>query len=163
MELLNKMQIKPDSTVWRALLAECKVHRDVTLAEWAAEKLFGLVPNDAVPYILLSNLYSSAGRWEDVARIRSLMKSRGVSKESGCSWIEVGSIVHVFHVEDREHPRMAEIYAKVEEMIGRLSSRCKIWQWRERRWGWLTTVRSWRWHLGLLTVPWAPRCRCTST
>jgi len=119
-ELLDQMQIKADSIVWKALLAACKVHHDVSLAEWAAEKLFRLVPNDAVPYILLSNLYSSAGRWVDVARIRSLMKSRGVSKEPGCSWIEVGSIVHVFHVEDRGHPLMAEIYAKVEDMIGRI-------------------------------------------
>lgn len=116
-ELLNQMTTKPDATVWKALLAACRVHRNMELGERAAQSLFELEPKNAVPYVLLSNIYSAAGRWHEVAKIRRLMKARGVSKEPGCSWIEVNSVVHTFLVEDRSHPRMVEIYSKVDAMM----------------------------------------------
>ncbi|KAK6920190.1 Pentatricopeptide repeat [Dillenia turbinata] len=75
--------IKPDATVWKALLAACRVHKNVELAERAAYNLFELEPLNAMPYVLLSNIYSASGRWEDAARTRRLMKSRGVNKEPG--------------------------------------------------------------------------------
>ncbi|KAF9626425.1 hypothetical protein IFM89_033244 [Coptis chinensis] len=115
--LLNKMTVKPDSTLWKALLAACRMHGDFEFAERAAQNLFELEPENAMPYVLLSNIYSSACKWDDAARIRSLMKSRGVTKEPGCSWMEINSVVHRFMAEDRSHPRMAEIYAKVQEII----------------------------------------------
>ncbi|KAJ0972182.1 hypothetical protein J5N97_020141 [Dioscorea zingiberensis] len=122
--LLNQMRFEPDATVWKALLSACRVHLNggfaLALAERTAGILFNLAPNDAVPYVLLSNIYSKLRRWNDVARIRALMKARGVSKEPGCSWIEAGGVVHVFHVDDHGHPRTAEIYAKVEEMMGKI-------------------------------------------
>ncbi|XP_039122729.1 putative pentatricopeptide repeat-containing protein At2g01510 [Dioscorea cayenensis subsp. rotundata] len=122
--LMNRMRFEPDATVWKALLSGCRVHLNsgfaLQVAERAAEILFKIAPNDAVPYVLLSNIYSKIRRWGDVAKIRALMKARGVSKEPGCSWMEVGGVVHVFHVEDHVHPRTAEIYAKVDEMMGRI-------------------------------------------
>ncbi|KAE8665831.1 Shaggy-like protein kinase 32 isoform 1 [Hibiscus syriacus] len=71
--------IKPDATVWKALLAACRVHGK----ERAANNLFELEPTNAVPYIMLSNMYSAAGKWENATRIRRTMKSRGLSKEPG--------------------------------------------------------------------------------
>ncbi|KAK9121306.1 hypothetical protein Syun_018923 [Stephania yunnanensis] len=116
-ELLNQMTVKPDAAVWKALLAACRVHRNLGLGEIAAENLFELEPRNAMPYVLLSNIYSAAGRWADAARIRSLMKLRGVIKDPGCSWMELNGKVHTFTVEDRDHQRMAEIYDKVDEML----------------------------------------------
>ncbi|WVZ67915.1 LOW QUALITY PROTEIN: hypothetical protein U9M48_016929 [Paspalum notatum var. saurae] len=109
-----------DATVWKALLGACRVHRNAELAERAAEMVWRLDPTDAVPYVMLSNLYSRARRWGDVARIRALMKSRGVTKEPGCSWVGVSGVMHLFHVEDRGHPRASEIYRKLEEMTERI-------------------------------------------
>lgn len=111
----------PDATVWKSLLAACRVHREVEIAEKAAENLFELEPNDAVPYVLMSNIYSTAGKWSEVGRVRKLMRSRGISKELGCSWMEMGKEVHVFRAEDRIHPRTAEVYSKVEEMMERIT------------------------------------------
>lgn len=116
-ELLNQMAVQPDATVWKALLAACRVHGNVELGERAANNLFELEPKNAVPYVLLSNLYSAAGKWEEAAKTRRLMKLRGVSKEPGCSWIEMSSKVHRFMSEDRSHPRTAEIYSKVDEIM----------------------------------------------
>ncbi|KAG2593427.1 pentatricopeptide repeat-containing protein At2g03880, mitochondrial-like [Panicum virgatum] len=119
-DLLNRSSTELDATVWKALLGACRVHRNAELAERAAEMVWRLDPTDAVPYVMLSNLYSRARRWGDVARIRALMKSRGITKEPGCSWVGVNGVAHLFHVEDRGHPRAAEIYRKVEEMTERI-------------------------------------------
>ncbi|KAJ8455754.1 hypothetical protein OPV22_035000 [Ensete ventricosum] len=120
-DLLEGMSGKPDATVWKALLAACRVHRNAGLAERAAERLFELAPADAVPYVMLSNVYSAAGRWGDAGRVRSLMRDRGLSKkEPGRSWMEQDGAVHVFRAGEGEHERAAEIFAKVGEMMQRI-------------------------------------------
>ncbi|KAL0379573.1 UNVERIFIED_CONTAM: Pentatricopeptide repeat-containing protein [Sesamum angustifolium] len=116
-ELLNKMEVLPDASVWKALLAACRIHGNVDLAKKAATALFELDPQDSVPYVILSNIYSATGKWEEAASVRRLMKSRGVSKEPGRSWIEMNGKVHTFTSEDRSHPDTEEIYFKVDEMI----------------------------------------------
>lgn len=120
MDLLSRSSTELDATVWKSLLGACRVHRNAELAERAAEMVWRLDPTDAVPYVMLSNLYSRARRWCDVARIRALMKARGITKEPGCSWVGVNGVTHLFHVEDRGHPRAAEIYVKLEEMTERI-------------------------------------------
>jgi len=119
-EILNQMDVKPDATVWKALLAACRVHGNLELGERAATNLFELEPMNAMPYVMLSNMYSAARKWDDAAKIRRLMKSKGIVKETGCSWIEMNSIVHIFSSEDRGHPREAEIYSKIDEIIIRI-------------------------------------------
>ncbi|XP_065864874.1 pentatricopeptide repeat-containing protein At4g21065 [Euphorbia lathyris] len=116
-ELLKQMVVEPDATVWKSLLAACRTHRELELGEIAANNLFELEPNNSMPYILLSNMYSVAGRWEDAARIRRSMKAKGISKEPGYSWTEWNSKVHVFMSEDRNHPMMNEIYSNIDEII----------------------------------------------
>ncbi|XP_044977979.1 pentatricopeptide repeat-containing protein At2g03880, mitochondrial-like [Hordeum vulgare subsp. vulgare] len=120
MDLLNRSTTRLDATVWKALLAACRTHRNAELAEHAAAMVWRLDPTDAVPYVMLSNLYSRAGRWGDVARVRTSMKARGITKEPGCSWVAANGVTHLFYVEDRRHPRAAEVYRKVEEMTERI-------------------------------------------
>ncbi|XP_010523729.1 PREDICTED: pentatricopeptide repeat-containing protein At2g03880, mitochondrial [Tarenaya hassleriana] len=116
-ELLNQMEVEPDATVWKAILAASRIHGNIEQGERAAKTLMELEPSNAVPYILLSNMYSVAGRWEEAAKVRRLMKSRNISKEPGRSWLEANSKVHSFMSEDRGHLRTAEIYSKVDEMM----------------------------------------------
>ncbi|XP_059634125.1 pentatricopeptide repeat-containing protein At2g03880, mitochondrial [Cornus florida] len=116
-ELINQMVVEPDATVWKALLSACRVHGNLELAERAAMTLFELEPRNAMPYVMLSNIYSAARKWEDAARIRRLMKLRGISKEPGCSWIEMNGKVHTFMSEDRSHPRIDLIYMKIDEIM----------------------------------------------
>ncbi|RZC24292.1 Pentatricopeptide repeat-containing protein isoform I [Glycine soja] len=119
-EILNQMDVKPDATVWKALLAACRVHGNLELGERAATNLFELEPMNAMPYVMLSNMYLAARKWDDAAKIRRLMKSKGITKEPGCSWIEMNSRLHTFISEDRGHPREAEIYSKIDEIIRRI-------------------------------------------
>ncbi|KAK4794985.1 hypothetical protein SAY86_012979 [Trapa natans] len=116
-DLLNRMTEEPDATVWKALLGACRAHKNLEMGERAAEKLFMLEPMNAMPYVLLANMYFSANRLEDAAKLWKIMKSRGITKEPGLSWIELNSKVHTFTSEDRAHPEMKEIYLKVDEVI----------------------------------------------
>lgn len=88
-DFINNMPFQPDSSIWGTLLSACKLHCNIELAEKAAEQLFKLEPENTGFYILLSNIYAGAGRWYDVAKVRKMLRDRGLRKEAGCSWIEV--------------------------------------------------------------------------
>ncbi|XP_051152952.1 pentatricopeptide repeat-containing protein At1g08070, chloroplastic isoform X2 [Andrographis paniculata] len=116
MEFIETMEMDPDGAIWGAILAGCRMHKNPKLAEYAAEKLFKLEPDNPGAYVQLSNIYADVGRWDDVARIRTAANDRGLKKVPGSTSIEVGSVVHEFLVGDRTHPRSNEIYAMLEEV-----------------------------------------------
>ncbi|KAK9096066.1 hypothetical protein Sjap_021563 [Stephania japonica] len=107
---INQMAYDPDIVVWNTVLAACKTHQNAEIGRHAAESVLRLDPSNSSAHVLLCNIYASTGNWEDVARLRKLMRSTGVRKAPGQSWIEVKDGVHVFSVEDRSHPQMDEIY-----------------------------------------------------
>ncbi|XP_050387074.1 pentatricopeptide repeat-containing protein At2g13600 [Argentina anserina] len=108
--LIEVMPVKPDAVIWGSLLAACKVHRNITLGTYAAEKLLAIEPRNSGPYVLLSNMYAELGRWRDVVRVRKLMRQQGVVKQPGCSWIEIQGHLNVFLVKDKRHSQKMEIY-----------------------------------------------------
>lgn len=109
-KFIREMPIVPDSVLWSSLLSACRVHHNVEMGECVAARLFELDSENSGPYILLSNMYAEIGRWADVVRIRKLMKDKGVIKQPGCSWVEIGWKIHVFMVKDKTHPKRKEIY-----------------------------------------------------
>ncbi|CAI0456724.1 unnamed protein product [Linum tenue] len=119
-ELINEMGFEPDGAMWRTLLDGCRAHKNVDLAMHAAEQILKLNPQDAGSYILLSNIYANAGRWDDVAGIRKVMNEKGIKKQPGCSWIEVGKQIHTFVLGDGSHPQINEIKIQLESLIQRL-------------------------------------------
>ncbi|CAK9166149.1 unnamed protein product [Ilex paraguariensis] len=119
-DLIQKMKVRPDFVVWGSLLAACRTHKNVELGEISARKLFELDPNNCGYYVLLSNIYADAGRWEDVERMRIFMKNYGLVKPAGFSLVELKGRVHVFLVGDGEHPQRDKIYAYLEEISVKL-------------------------------------------
>ncbi|KAK7855817.1 pentatricopeptide repeat-containing protein [Quercus suber] len=65
-EFIKSMPIKPDASVWRALLSACRVNYNTKLAENIFEKLAELEPMNPGNYVLLSNIYAAAGHWLEV-------------------------------------------------------------------------------------------------
>ncbi|KAF5193562.1 Pentatricopeptide repeat-containing protein [Thalictrum thalictroides] len=120
MDLINGMPFPAGATVWRTMLGACRVHLNVELGKLAGEKLISLEPQDSSAYVLLSNIYSAAGKWEERAKVRKLMDAKKVKKEAGYSWIEVKSKTHSFKACDRSHPLKDHIYAKIEELREKL-------------------------------------------
>uniref|UniRef100_A0A0A9HJP6 DYW domain-containing protein n=1 Tax=Arundo donax TaxID=35708 RepID=A0A0A9HJP6_ARUDO len=124
LDVVAGMHCWPDSIIWRSLLdACCKKNAGLELSE-AMAKLALDVPDDAVSgvYVLLSRVYASAQRWNDVGMIRRLMSEEGFKKEPGFSSIEMGGSVHQFVAGDTSHPQSEEIYDKLDEIQQRLTS-----------------------------------------
>ncbi|XP_011629220.2 putative pentatricopeptide repeat-containing protein At3g15930 [Amborella trichopoda] len=116
-ELIETMPMKPNSKIWGTLLGACRVHKDIEIAEKAGRELVDLDPQNNAAYVLLSNLYASCNRWEEVRKLRSMMSEKGIKKEPGCSLIEINGVVHEFFAGDNTHPQSKKIYLKLEEMV----------------------------------------------
>ncbi|KAG6384767.1 hypothetical protein SASPL_153585 [Salvia splendens] len=117
--LITKMPLKPNAVIWRTLLASCRLHKKPEIAEEALKQVARLEPTHSGDYILLADAYASAGRLGDAAKVRDEMKKMGVEKKKspGCSYIEVGGVVHEFLAEDKGHP---EVYEAVHEVMERI-------------------------------------------
>ncbi|XP_042495771.1 pentatricopeptide repeat-containing protein At4g14170-like isoform X1 [Macadamia integrifolia] len=100
-ELIRSLPVEPDANIWGALLGACRFSGHIELARWAAEHLFELKPEHCGYYILLSNMYAEAGNWDEANKVRELMRSRGVKKNPGCSWVETRDHVYTFMVGER--------------------------------------------------------------
>ncbi|KAL5834177.1 hypothetical protein ACOSQ4_013674 [Xanthoceras sorbifolium] len=115
-KFIETMPIKPDSTVWGALLGACTNHGNLEMGKEVAERLFELEPDNPGNYLLLSNIYSSNGRLREADEIRRFMGVSGVRKEPGCSWIDFKNETFVFTVHDKSHSRTQEIYETLSKL-----------------------------------------------
>ncbi|XP_038982142.1 pentatricopeptide repeat-containing protein At3g62890-like [Phoenix dactylifera] len=84
----RRMPMAPDERVLKSLLSASCALGFVECAEWAAERLVALDAGHASAYVLLSNMFAGLGRWEESARVRKLMRVRGVPKAPGCSAVD---------------------------------------------------------------------------
>uniref|UniRef100_A0A2P2IVB0 Pentatricopeptide repeat-containing protein At3g57430ic n=1 Tax=Rhizophora mucronata TaxID=61149 RepID=A0A2P2IVB0_RHIMU len=121
-EIINTMPSDFDKAgAWSSLLGVCRIHQNVEIGEIAAKNILQLQPNVASHYVLLSNIYSSAGLWEKAMNVRRKMKDLGIRKEPGFSWIEYGDEVQKFLAGDSSHPQSEKLY----DFLDTLSERMK--------------------------------------
>ncbi|CAL9089763.1 unnamed protein product [Musa textilis] len=116
-KVIDCMPIKPSAEIWGALLGACKIYGNKELAECAVKHLFELDTKDSGSYVLLAKIYADAGNSDDSARVRKLMREKGIRKNPGCSWIEVKNTVHVFTADDSSHPQIDIILRKLDELM----------------------------------------------
>ncbi|MFQ6633060.1 hypothetical protein Gotur_012134 [Gossypium turneri] len=83
--LVMSLPISPDGGVWGALLSSCLVHNETEMGIRIAKRAIDSDPENDGYYILISNMYSSMGWWEEAERAREMMKKRGVGKKAGWS------------------------------------------------------------------------------
>ncbi|KAL8228735.1 hypothetical protein R6Q57_013635 [Mikania cordata] len=95
-KLAKQVPFKQSQVVWESLLGACRNHNDANMAERVTRKLLELDPRDSAGYVQLSNVHASKGRFDDVIQLRRKMKAQGVSKDPGCSMIEVDGVAHEF-------------------------------------------------------------------
>ncbi|KAL5987772.1 hypothetical protein ACLOJK_035526 [Asimina triloba] len=120
--LIENMPIEPDTVVWAALLGASRIHKNIEMGRKVAERLFELEPQNPGNYILLSNIYASHGLWDEVGKVRKLMKDRGVSKEPGFSWMMIKNKLHSFRTGDKNHEQIEEIHKSLNELNGRVKA-----------------------------------------
>ncbi|XP_017698330.1 pentatricopeptide repeat-containing protein At3g05340 [Phoenix dactylifera] len=115
---IEELPVEPSPLLWQPLLGACSIHGNLEMGKYAAQRLLLVEPECSAAYVLLANILSSEGRWEERGRIIKEMKERGVKKDTGMSWIEVEKGVHIFVVEDRVHPEAEIIYKVLDELVG---------------------------------------------
>ncbi|KNA14929.1 hypothetical protein SOVF_102890 [Spinacia oleracea] len=86
-DLVKNMPMKPNAVLWGSLLSASRNHGDVKLAERALKELINLEPWNSGNYVLLSNIYAEEGKWDEVDKLRVLMKERSVKKSIGHSLV----------------------------------------------------------------------------
>ncbi|KAK9131210.1 hypothetical protein Sjap_011697 [Stephania japonica] len=115
-DIIKNMPMEPNVCVWGALLNSCRMYKNTDLAEVAATKIFSLETRTAGSYMLLSNLYSACGSWQNSAKVRMLAKTKGLKKIPGQSWIEVQNKVHTFLAGNALQPGLKEVYHILEDL-----------------------------------------------
>ena len=86
-ELIKKIPMETGPAIWGYLLSACRTHSNSELGEIIAKQLIELEPSDIGPYIMLSNIYASKGKWDDVESVRKMLKENGLQKEEGKSTV----------------------------------------------------------------------------
>lgn len=96
MEVIIAMPFAPDAAIWGSLLNASRNYGDLERAITATEMLADLEPDESGNYVILSNVYAAAGRWDGVCKIRKMIRSQNTKRNPGCSSIEVENVVREF-------------------------------------------------------------------
>ncbi|KAI3463940.1 hypothetical protein Pfo_020603 [Paulownia fortunei] len=117
-ELVKTMPMMPNDAVWGALLGGCRIYKSVELAsdvaDWLTEELD---PHQAAGYfVLLSNVYAAAKKWQDVVAVRQKMLDTKMRKPPGRSWIQIEGSIYEFLAGDKSHENACLIYEVLDEI-----------------------------------------------
>ncbi|CAN8298424.1 unnamed protein product [Cochlearia groenlandica] len=117
-----EMPVKPNAPILGALLGACKIHKNTEVAERVGNMLIEAKPEYSGYYVLLSNIYACAGKWEKVESLRDMMKEKLVKKPHGWSLIEIDGKINKFSMGDdhKKHPEMGKIMRKWEEILRKI-------------------------------------------
>ncbi|KAL9688399.1 hypothetical protein QQ045_032820 [Rhodiola kirilowii] len=121
-DFIQKMPVKPDASIWGALLGACRIHGNFDLGSLASQKLFEVDPNNVGYYILMSNIYANVGKWEGVKNVRSLARGKGLVKTPGWSSIELNNMIDVFYTATESHPQLDEIYKELGLLLPKMKA-----------------------------------------
>ncbi|XP_076905293.1 pentatricopeptide repeat-containing protein At3g18970-like [Bidens hawaiensis] len=91
-EFIVSEKVESDEVLWRSLLHACRLHNDVVMGEKVAKILISMKPEFDVKgcdrnedYVALSNMCASAGRWEEVAKVREMIIDKGIRSDPAVS------------------------------------------------------------------------------
>ncbi|KAA8518831.1 hypothetical protein F0562_016395 [Nyssa sinensis] len=116
-EFISKMPIEPSAKVWGALLNGASVSGDVELGKFVCDRLFEIEPENTGNFIIMANLFSRAGRWEEAEKVRERMKNIGLKKIAGSSWIETSGGLQSFIAKDVANERTEELYRMLDGLL----------------------------------------------
>ncbi|CAI0552677.1 unnamed protein product [Linum tenue] len=109
----------PAPAIWTAMLGACKMHKDFDLGAEVAEHLLAVEPENHGHYVLLSNIYASAGRMDRVEMIRDKMIHKSLRKQVGYSIIEIDGRSYLFSMGDKSHPESNAIFNYLDELMSK--------------------------------------------
>ena len=102
--------------IWRTLLSSSRIHGNMKVAKYAAEKLLELEPSDFSANLLLEQVLLTLGEWDNALKLKTKTKSMRASS----SWIEIRNRIYEFASDENPakevSTKLAEIEGKMEEL-----------------------------------------------
>jgi len=80
--------MKPNASIWGAILGASSTYGNLSLGEIAAINLFNMDPKNSVNYVVLASIYAAHGEWDNVSKMWNVIKERGLKKDPGCSLLQ---------------------------------------------------------------------------
>ncbi|KAJ9170794.1 hypothetical protein P3X46_018872 [Hevea brasiliensis] len=120
--LIRGMPMKPDIVIWGALLGACRIHGNVEIGKQILKQLLESEPYSSGVYVLVSNLYSEVGRWQDMKNIRKLMNYHEIIKCRAISSVEVEGYVYEFMVDDKRLEVSSNVFSILDQLTDHMKS-----------------------------------------
>ncbi|KVI00577.1 Pentatricopeptide repeat-containing protein [Cynara cardunculus var. scolymus] len=117
-EFILSMPLKPDASIWGTLLSACRANGDIKIAERASKHIIELNSNNAGYHVLVSNVYASLGKWDQVRMVRKSIKAKGLKKDAGYSWVDMGKKIYAFRSGDKFFEQYEEVNQLLEVLAG---------------------------------------------
>ncbi|KAH7434045.1 hypothetical protein KP509_07G098300 [Ceratopteris richardii] len=95
-DFIEGSPLPPNGCMWSALLGACQKYGDVVRGKRAANGVIMCEPHNAAPYILLSRMYSSEGKFNEAQTLLQAMAKLGLKKKPGRTLIEVNNTCYHF-------------------------------------------------------------------
>ncbi|MED6170763.1 hypothetical protein PIB30_034242 [Stylosanthes scabra] len=109
-DIIETMQCKATSNIWRSVLSACVIHEDLRVIERVAERITESEPHTLLPYLVLAQAYQLRGKWESSVRARKAVEQR-VSKEFiGYSCVGIKNQVYLFASNQLQHYGGRDLY-----------------------------------------------------
>lgn len=117
-EMIVKSPCSEDNLeLWRTLLSSCVIDKNMRVGVHAAEQVLRLDAEDSATLILLSNLYATAGKWDDVVETRRKIRGLMLEKDPGLSWLEAeNNNIKVFFSGIQSHTENEEAQAALHRL-----------------------------------------------
>ncbi|PON80709.1 Tetratricopeptide-like helical domain containing protein [Parasponia andersonii] len=87
-DITESMPMQPNKNIWMSLLSGSRNFGNVKIGEYAAQRLIEVAPDTIGCYVMLSDMYAAAGKWDKVSWVREMMRKRRIQNDLGSSCIE---------------------------------------------------------------------------
>nr|XP_027080162.1 pentatricopeptide repeat-containing protein At3g29230-like [Coffea arabica]XP_027080163.1 pentatricopeptide repeat-containing protein At3g29230-like [Coffea arabica] len=124
-ELVKTIPVQAGTALWGSVLSACRTYSRLELGQIVAKRLIDMEPGDIGPYVLLSNIYATEGRWDDVENVRKLMKEKGTEKEAGSSLVHLMDLQSDMSQKTRSAHKRSMVYSMLSEMGAQLKLSCR--------------------------------------
>lgn len=115
-EFYEKAFPEPEPDVLGIILDGCRANGDTKLGEIIAGNLLELRPSDAGNYVQLAHSFASMNRWDGVNEAWTQMRSLGLKKLPGWSFIELNGTIETFFTRHNSHPQLEEMVSTLETL-----------------------------------------------
>ncbi|KAI4371152.1 hypothetical protein MLD38_019418 [Melastoma candidum] len=112
----KKVFLEPSFTVLSIILDACRANGNRRLHDEITRKLSLHVYDDAGLYVQLAHSNASMNRWDTVGESWAQMRSLGLKKLPGWSFIELFGCITTFFTDHSSHPQMEDIVSLLKTL-----------------------------------------------